>query len=230
MLPFKWESLPLAARPCDGGAHLSPCLPCSRGILAISPKVSGDEGAGASGDDEGQAASPRDGTLRYAGFGARLGKLLSIVGRTAKAGSRYVAYSSDVGEAFRPVVSPGAVRFCYALSYTYIAADVGITTYKEHEKTNGDQNLVARKAAETLTFQLLASLAVPAVIIHSSVHFVQSAVAKSANATLRKWAPTAVGLAIIPLLPFTIDEPLEHLNEYVFDTVWPIEDGKNESR
>ena len=45
-----------------------------------------------------------------------------------------------------------------------------------------------------------------------------------ANVTLKRYGPTALGLGIIPLLPFTIDEPIEHFVEYTFNMVWPHDD------
>lgn len=51
---------------------------------------------------------------RYLGYGARL--------RTAlRAAHRYLAYTSDVGEAFRPVVPRWIVRSAYGVSWLYIA-------------------------------------------------------------------------------------------------------------
>ena len=37
-----------------------------------------------------------------------------------------------------------------------------------------------------------------------------------------KWGPTIAGLALIPALPFAVDEPCEHAIEWAFDKVWPI--------
>jgi len=34
--------------------------------------------------------------------------------------------------------------------------------------------------------------------------------------------PKALGLAIIPTLPFTIDSPIEHFIEEAFEVLWPI--------
>lgn len=45
-------------------------------------------------------------------------------------GSRYVAYTSDIGEAFRPVVPPMLVTAGYAVSWAYLIGDVGYEGYK----------------------------------------------------------------------------------------------------
>jgi len=67
---------------------------------------------------------------------------------------------------------------------------------------------VQRVAAQTATFQLLASILAPFVVIHTSVDLAKKALA-SAPATLARHGPTVVGLACIPLLPL-VDHPIEH--------------------
>ena len=47
---------------------------------------------------------------------------------SVKAGSRYVAYSSDVGEAARPLVSPTFVRAMYGVAFAYVGYDVRCTS------------------------------------------------------------------------------------------------------
>lgn len=45
---------------------------------------------------------------------------------------RYVAYTSDIGESFRPVAHPYLVRSAYAISWTYVLGDVGHEGYKAY--------------------------------------------------------------------------------------------------
>ncbi|RMJ28692.1 hypothetical protein PHISP_00441 [Aspergillus sp. HF37] len=45
---------------------------------------------------------------------------------------RYVAYSSEIGESFRPVAHPHLVRSAYAISWSYIAGDVLHEGYKAY--------------------------------------------------------------------------------------------------
>lgn len=64
-----------------------------------------------------------EGSARYLAYGARL--------RTALiASSRYLAYTSDVGEAFRPIVPPAVVTAAYGISWLYLGLDVGYEGYK----------------------------------------------------------------------------------------------------
>ena len=165
----------------------------------------------------------QDGPARFLGLLGRVGVVLA---RTAKAGSRYIAYSSDVGEAFRPLVTPNFVRASYGVAIAYIATDVGLAIYGEHNRSLEKEdynNRVGRAGVETATFQLFASLLVPSLIIHTAVHQAQNA-AKKGSGNLARYGPTALGLAIIPTLPFTIDSPIEYCIEEAFEKVWHIDD------
>lgn len=67
-----------------------------------------------------------EGPARYAVFANRL--------RTAfTAGIRYSAYSSELGEAFRPLTKPAVVRSLYAVSWSYVIGDVAYAGYKARE-------------------------------------------------------------------------------------------------
>lgn len=63
--------------------------------------------------------------VRYAAYAARLRTILLSA-------HRYVAYTSDVGESFRPVAHPWLVRGAYGISWTYILGDVSYEGYKAY--------------------------------------------------------------------------------------------------
>ena len=88
-------------------------------------------------------------------------------------------------------------------SYAYVLADVGFAVYGEHnrsaEKEDYEQR-VARAGVETLTFQLLASIAVPSLIIHTAVHQAPE-VAKKAAASPQNWHDMALPPWDSPLFP-----------------------------
>jgi fission process protein 1 len=48
------------------------------------------------------------------------------------AAHRYVAYTSDIGESFRPVAHPNIVRAAYGISWAYIGGDVIHEGYKAY--------------------------------------------------------------------------------------------------
>jgi len=165
-------------------------------------------------------ASTTDSELRYAAYGARL--------RTAlRAGTRYVAYTSDIGEAFRPVVPPWIVTAAYGISWLYLTGDVGYESYKAHRR--GPSALEAAHfsepvrigmvAVERATFQSIASMALPAFTIHTAVKQAKKAFDKVQNPRVRTWGPTFTGLAIVPILPFLFDHPVEHVTDKVFSWI-----------
>ncbi|BCR87133.1 mitochondrial fission process 1 family protein [Aspergillus chevalieri] len=66
-----------------------------------------------------------DTSYRYAAYANRIRTLLLSA-------HRYVAYTSDIGESFRPVAHPYLVRSAYAISWTYLLGDVGHEGYKAY--------------------------------------------------------------------------------------------------
>ncbi|KIW06023.1 uncharacterized protein PV09_03202 [Verruconis gallopava] len=74
---------------------------------------------------EGRAGESTDSSVRYAGYAARFRTILL-------AAHRYVAYTSDIGESFRPVAHPIAVRAAYGISWAYIGGDVLHEGYKAY--------------------------------------------------------------------------------------------------
>eukprot|EP00512_Aurantiochytrium_limacinum_P007603 CAMPEP_0171526244 /NCGR_PEP_ID=MMETSP0959-20130129/10272_1 /TAXON_ID=87120 /ORGANISM="Aurantiochytrium limacinum, Strain ATCCMYA-1381" /LENGTH=203 /DNA_ID=CAMNT_0012067619 /DNA_START=113 /DNA_END=724 /DNA_ORIENTATION=+ len=170
--------------------------------------------------EEGQQETLENTPLRVLGYFGRLGR---VFGRVLAKGSRYVAFSSDVGEAFRPVVDPKYVRLGYGIAIAYVVADVGLVTYHAHKH----QEDVTRAFSKQLTFQVFGSLLLPSVIIHQGVHFSEKTFKKMGR--FQKWGPVFAGLGIIPFMPMLIDEPVEHVVDMAFDRFWP-EEGKFKSK
>jgi fission process protein 1 len=90
---------------------------------------------------------------------------------------------------------------------------------REREKSN-DSDLVKRTFVKRALFQSTASMLLPALTIHQTVH-VASMIMKKFGGKNR-WIPTIAGLAMIPALPFMFDHPIEHLLDNAFDKYWPI--------
>ncbi|UNI13333.1 hypothetical protein JDV02_000088 [Purpureocillium takamizusanense] len=74
---------------------------------------------------EGYARPSTDTNLRYAAYATRLRTILLSA-------HRYVAYTSDIGESFRPVAHPYMVRTAYGISWMYILGDVSYEGYKAY--------------------------------------------------------------------------------------------------
>lgn len=90
-------------------------------ILSNLPKVSIQAPANPSSS----APQSTDSSLRYAAYTSRI--------RTAVlSAQRYVAYTSDIGESFRPVAHPNWVRAAYGVSWAYLIGDVTHEGYKAY--------------------------------------------------------------------------------------------------
>ncbi|OCK93322.1 uncharacterized protein K441DRAFT_661615 [Cenococcum geophilum 1.58] len=74
---------------------------------------------------EGKTGESTDTSLRYAAYTSRIRTILHST-------HRYVAYTSDIGESFRPTAHPYLVKGAYAISWTYLAGDVGYEGYKAY--------------------------------------------------------------------------------------------------
>lgn len=153
-----------------------------------------------------------DTKLRYLGYGARIRTALT-------AASRYLAYTSDVGEAFRPVVHSFVVRAAYGISWAYVLGDVAVETMREKERGSSSE-IITRTATKRAIFQSLASMIFPMFTIHQTVH-VTAAVMKKFGRT-NKWIPTIAGLCMIPALPYLFDHPVEHVIDKAYDSFWPV--------
>jgi len=148
---------------------------------------------------------------RYAGY----------TGAFARA-FRYLAFTSDVGEAMRPVAKQAIVTATYGVAAAYCIADVAWETYKVKKTGKNEKGhpcTPVQMAVERSTFQLVASLVGPAVIIHTAVDVAKWGTRKIGR--FQKWGPSVFGLAIIPLLPMYLDEPAEHLIESMFARYGP---------
>ncbi|GJJ69482.1 mitochondrial fission process protein 1 [Entomortierella parvispora] len=143
---------------------------------------------------------------------AYLGRYKALVA----ASSRYLAYSSDVGEAFRPVAGRVFVNAMYGVSFAYVGFDVAYEGYKA-KLVGKNQEEVAMTVVKRGVFQGLASLLMPAITIHTVVHQSGRLFKNMANITLRRWGPTAIGLAVVPLLPYMFDHPIETAVDRVFE-------------
>ncbi|KAG5924902.1 hypothetical protein E4U61_005749 [Claviceps capensis] len=74
---------------------------------------------------EGYAPPTTESNLRYAAYATRLRTILLSA-------HRYVAYTSDIGESFRPVAHPKLVRVAYGISWLYILGDVSHEGYRAY--------------------------------------------------------------------------------------------------
>ncbi|CAF9931887.1 hypothetical protein IMSHALPRED_008740 [Imshaugia aleurites] len=103
---------------------------------------------------DGTANQSTDSNLRYAAYASRFRTILLSA-------HRYVAYTSDIGESFRPVAHPWLIRGAYGISWAYLVGDVGHEGYKaylrnqriKHPGVPGVLSMRVADAREPLTTQ-----------------------------------------------------------------------------
>ncbi|KIM19916.1 hypothetical protein M408DRAFT_334222 [Serendipita vermifera MAFF 305830] len=166
-------------------------------------------------------ADSTDSNVRYMAYGSRLRTALT-------ASSRYVAYTSDVGEAFRPVVHPRVITAAYGISWLYLTVDVGYEAYKayrrgptalEREDGFSERTRIGMVAVQRAVFQSIASMALPALTIHTVVAQSARLWKNAANPRVKAWGPTLTGLACVPALPYIFDHPVEKATDRTFDWI-----------
>jgi fission process protein 1 len=186
--------------------------------------------------DKEETTDSIDSPIRYTAYANRLRTILL-------ASHRYVAYTSDVGESFRPVAHPKLVTFCYGISWAYLLGDVGYETWKAYLHQEGkykpglkpwqptplanpvaamvyddyDWKVVGLKRA---VFQSIASMGLPAFTIHSTVRYSSLLFKNSSNKMLKSYGPVSLGLGIVPFLPYIFDKPVEEGVDWIFAQVF----------
>lgn len=63
------------------------------------------------------------------------------------------------------------------------------------------------------------SRALPAFTIHTAVAQARKAFANARTPQIKTWGPTMTGLAIVPILPYLFDHPVEHVTNRAFDWI-----------
>ena len=113
---------------------------------------------------------------------------------------------------------------CKFLLILIIILVVGWEAYK-HKKRDylteaGKPMSMTQVIVERSVFQAIASIAVPFLVIHTTVD-VATKVFKKYLPKYTKFGPSIVGLSIIPLLPLYLDHPVEHALEGLFKKYGP---------
>eukprot|EP01126_Amoeba_proteus_P051968 TRINITY_DN6246_c0_g1_i8.p1 TRINITY_DN6246_c0_g1~~TRINITY_DN6246_c0_g1_i8.p1 ORF type:complete len:329 (-),score=67.85 TRINITY_DN6246_c0_g1_i8:64-933(-) len=164
-----------------------------------------------------QDVKTTDTALRYTGYSFALRTLI-------RDGLRYAAYTSDVGESFRPLVARRLVQLTYGISWGYVLGDVVWEGYKASYQRHEPRDEVIHTVVHRTIFQSIASMILPAFLIHSQVKLWQKLLGFLPNLSkqTRKWVPTGAGLALIPFLPFLIDSPVESSIDWVDHKLEPL--------
>ena len=144
-------------------------------------------------------------------------------------------------------ILPGIYNLLYViplLQLTQSCSDVAYDSYKTHrrgpspiEAVNfSEPTRVGIAAVQRATFQSIASMqvnftyllretcwslyrALPAFTIHTAVAQSRKVFRNAINPKVKTWGPTVTGLAIVPVLPYLFDHPVEHVTDRVFDWI-----------
>ena len=90
---------------------------------------------------------------------------------------RLIAFTSEFGESFRPLMALWKVNLAYAVSWTYVILDV-LLRAADDLALRGRTLRVVRTFLFFSIFHSIATMLIPAVVIHSSVHQVDHVLAK----------------------------------------------------
>ena len=112
------------------------------------------------------------------------------------------------------------VRGAYGISWGYVLTDVGYEAYKAKVLNHEHTPVVVSLSIKRALFQSVASMGLPAFTIHSLVKYSGKYVfSKSPNPTLRVWGPAALGLGVVPALPYLYDHPVERAVDLLWEKV-----------
>ncbi|QDZ22942.1 mitochondrial fission process protein [Chloropicon primus] len=139
---------------------------------------------------------------------------------------RYAGYANEVGESFKNIVSKTTYRASYAVAIMYVIADATDKGIKAEaiaatgsgqasgEAAKSPEVEAAKAAVDTLIWQSLASVIIPGYTINRIVWLAKKLTDSfdgKLPAPAKKWAPTLVGLSVIPLIVHPIDEGVTKL-------------------
>ncbi|ALC48699.1 CG7772 [Drosophila busckii] len=127
---------------------------------------------------------------------------------------RYMGYSNEVGEAFRPLIPKSIVAASYGMAIGYVCTDTFDKSLRK-EMSGASNREVALVASDVFTWQMLASVIIPGAVINRITAASRALLQKSPPSVL-KTLPTLIGLASIPLIVHPIDTLVDRLMDVSF--------------
>eukprot|EP00817_Percolomonadidae_sp_ATCC50343_P006398 CAMPEP_0117425366 /NCGR_PEP_ID=MMETSP0758-20121206/5633_1 /TAXON_ID=63605 /ORGANISM="Percolomonas cosmopolitus, Strain AE-1 (ATCC 50343)" /LENGTH=166 /DNA_ID=CAMNT_0005209769 /DNA_START=33 /DNA_END=529 /DNA_ORIENTATION=- len=131
---------------------------------------------------------------------------------------RYLGYTNELGEAFRPMIPKSWVIGTYVISTGYALGDTADKAKKEWDRTKSSKKTL-REGLNTCIWQLAASVIIPGYCVHTIVALSKKGLRNFKKGPIRKWGPTVLGLSSIPFFPHLIDPVvdygMENLDHYV---------------
>ncbi|XP_068158811.1 mitochondrial fission process protein 1 [Drosophila tropicalis] len=130
---------------------------------------------------------------------------------------RYMGYSNEIGEAFRPLVPKSLVAASYGMAIGYVCTDTFDKSLRQ-QMTGSSHREVAMVAADVFTWQMMASVIIPGLVINRITWASKSLLSKAPVGVL-KTLPTLIGLASIPLIIHPIDSLVDRVMDATFRKV-----------
>ncbi|KAF4666698.1 Mitochondrial fission process protein 1 [Perkinsus olseni] len=131
---------------------------------------------------------------------------------------RLLGYANELGESFKYLISRPAYLTTYGVAIAYVLAD----TFDKTKRAERRQQW--KVALDTLGWQMLASVAIPGLVINRVVWTTRRVMQE--RQLTNKLLPTYLGLACIPLIVTPIDRTID----WLFDNTirkqrdWPKSD------
>ncbi|KAK9876067.1 hypothetical protein WA026_011176 [Henosepilachna vigintioctopunctata] len=131
---------------------------------------------------------------------------------------RYLGYANEIGESFRAIIGKRWVNISYGIATLYVIADAVDKTYKSHKIYKHHPKYfqkVAYAGADTLTWQMLASVVIPGFTINRICALSTFLLRKSnmVSSTASRMIVPGIALASIPF----IVKPIDHFTDYLLN-------------
>ncbi|TDG42508.1 hypothetical protein AWZ03_011057 [Drosophila navojoa] len=127
---------------------------------------------------------------------------------------RYMGYSNEVGEAFRPLLPKSIVAASYGMAIGYVCTDTFDKALR-HQMAGGTDRQVALVGADVFTWQMFASVIIPGLTINR-ITAVSKTLLKKSPSFVVKTLPTLIGLISIPLIVHPIDSLVDRLMDATY--------------
>jgi fission process protein 1 len=130
---------------------------------------------------------------------------------------RYIGYSNELGEAFRPIIPSKVVTYSYIIEFAYFICDTVHKGHKAFLDNRHDEDVIkhiSKASIYTMTWQCFASVMLPAFTINRIVKlFAYISKHYSKNKYIISYFPTFIGLTLIPILPSILDPFVDKVME-----------------
>ncbi|XP_033169699.1 mitochondrial fission process protein 1 [Drosophila mauritiana] len=127
---------------------------------------------------------------------------------------RYMGYSNEIGESFRPLVPKSLVAASYGMAIGYVCTDTFDKALRLQMDGASSREVVV-KGGDVFCWQMLASVAIPGLVINRITWATKTLLSKAPMPVL-KTVPTLVGLASIPLIIHPIDSMVDRLMDATY--------------